>query len=386
MARESRELLSAVYPVVDRALSDRARGGPFFKHIADYFDRNSDVLNDYIIGMQLYFKDDDKDLVFRMTGLTKADVLAAIKRAGQVKSGWVILNKPEIWAYMMAARHCLLSKKEKEMYQVLMYLTLDFYSSLVYRQFKYEVNRNCMEYTVSNLSNKFYLKKFKTLWRSLEETLRVCHETYEPLLRKGDDLSVQTYLVGLRTRISSFVVNIAREYYKNKEEGRYLNKEGDVKDDEEYREVENVSTAISKAAQKAAMHVVSIGVDEKVISFISSFSTLPKASIRTAVQDIVGKKGSEVASFVTLILQSYLVNHKNEEESILSKKFILDNLSNYAKSNTNEEAVVRMKDMLDKWLSECSEKYSRTNRAATKGEFRKALFMYFVLSIQQSYK
>ena len=71
--------------------------------------------------------------------------------------------------------------------------------------------------------------------------------------------------------------------------------------------------------------------------------------------------------------------------SIKSRNFIAICHALYLKSNTNNESIIRIKEILDSWLTECSDNYNKTERIATKNNFRKAVYMYYVLNITNCY-
>ena len=76
----------------------------------------------------------------------------------------------------------------------------------------------------------------------------------------------------------------------------------------------------------------------------------------------------------------YLKDNKNSINSVGSKKFFSYVYEIYSKSNTKDKTVLDIKDILDVFLNKHSNKYSKTERAATKGAYRKALYLYFVLT------
>ena len=77
---------------------------------------------------------------------------------------------------------------------------------------------------------------------------------------------------------------------------------------------------------------------------------------------------------------------ENTVQSIKSMKFFNYADELYKKSNTKDESIVRIKDILDKFLNNYCPIYIKTNRIATKISFRRAIYLYFVLIIQKNFR
>jgi hypothetical protein len=73
-------------------------------------------------------------------------------------------------------------------------------------------------------------------------------------------------------------------------------------------------------------------------------------------------------------------------EKVGTKDFVVYSLEIYKRANTTDKNVLIIKNSLDKWLEKYSITYRRTQRVATLNNFRRALFLFFVLTIQQNSK
>jgi hypothetical protein len=76
----------------------------------------------------------------------------------------------------------------------------------------------------------------------------------------------------------------------------------------------------------------------------------------------------------------YLFNDQNTVQEVGSNRFLVYCLDTYKKSNTTDENIIKIKRVLDKWLDDLGT-YKKTQRLATINNFRRALFMFFVMSI-----
>jgi hypothetical protein len=278
-----------------------------------------------------------------------------------------------------------MQKKHKELEGAILYLSLAFYSSIQFKYFPYEPNENIMSYTVNNLSNKFKIKQLGNMFKAIHSTAMTNHETYAKDIEKGSDLLLKNYIMSLKTRLDGLIQKIANEFYDTKENGNYLNTEEDNYDKEEFYIADNNSFVITRLAETATLKTLSRGVDNKLIELSANICGVSVTALRNAVIGIVDKKDKEIKELFLLILQLYLMDGKNPPDSIKSQGFINFCLEIYIKSNTNDDTIIKIKELLDEWLILCSPNYVKTERVATKNNFRKATFLYFVFVLQQAY-
>jgi hypothetical protein len=353
--------------------------------IRKFMDKNNSVLSDKSPIQRLFFRPENEYIIYPATGLTEKDIKEFLGKNDLIGSTWKILNKPFIWAMIGAIRYFYINKNKNEFEATIIYLSLFFYSSIQYKYFHYGAKDTIMDYTINNLSNKFLIKKHGILFKALWETIINSHDKYSKLLINGDDESIRTYVSNLRNRIDSMVQNIAKQYYTNWEKKLYLNPESESFDPDDYHEIDNISLLITKASSNCSFKIITNGVDDRIADLSAKMCGVSIKAIKDAVSKIIEKNEKTIKELIELILQIYLVEEKNSQDSISTKKFISDCLTTYSKSNTSSKLINRLKEILDTWLKESSDKYTRTERAATKNSFRKAIFCYFVFSISYFY-
>jgi hypothetical protein len=242
-----------------------------------------------------------------------------------------------------------------------------------------------MDYTINNLSNKYDIKKCGNLFKALFKLASVCNNTYKDYFTLFSDRHIIEYIMNLRTRINNFVKEIKDAYQKNKESGKYLNYDQESKTQDNYYETDNASFVIDRLSSKVTNYVTTNGVDVKTSDLAAQLCDVSRSAIRDALEKILKTENSEIKELVSILLQQYLVEEKCPVEGIGSKNFITICLKIYGKSNTNDKNVIRLKEILDKWLQMNCERYQKTERAATKNNLRKAIYMYFVLITQKVY-
>lgn len=355
------------------------------KGISQYIDKNNEVIYDIGPVERLFMNDEDRSCVFKSIEISPEEIHNVLKVHHLIKPSWKIINNPFNLACALVIRSLSLAKKDDELMLVLIFLTLSLYTSKHKRHFMYIPNRNIMTYTINNLTKKFKLKKFGSLFEALKDTATTSHETYKDELNKGTDESFIYYINALDTRIGHFVKKISNEFYKNHKEGNYLNTETDTFEKDKYHLADNVSLAISKIADNATLNMLTRAPEDKFITLSANMSEVSVNALRSAVLTIKDKKDKEVRELFMLILQLYFENGDHSVESVRSQDFINYCYEIYVKSNTIDKTVIRIKEILDIWLTDCSPQYVKTNRVATKSNFRRALYFYFVFMLQQSY-
>lgn len=371
-----------LYTMVKKNMSDSSKVNIFKTYINRYFDRNSEILFDVKLTKQLLFSDNDKQAVFDLTGLNIDEIKKTIKASKFIKDSWQIMNEPLNIAFVLAIKYFNDNKMKNEMEMTLIYYSCYFYSSLFYMFFPYAPNENIMNYTINNLSNKYKIKKLGSLFRCLEDTVKISHNKYDTKLDKASDEDLAQYILCLKTRVNEFIKNIANEFYKNEKEKKYINFEDDDLSEDNYHIADNNSFAIQRITDKVLLNLTQNGPDMRFVKAAANMNQISVSVFRNAILNIMEKSPNEIRELINLILQVYLFDDKNSVDEIRSNKFIVHAIDLYKKSNTNDELVLKIKQILDEWLRENSDNYAKTQRKATLTNFRRALYYFFIFTIQ----
>jgi CRISPR/Cas system CSM-associated protein Csm2 small subunit len=164
-----------------------------------------------------------------------------------------------------------------------------------------------------------------------------------------------------------------------------MNQEEDSFDEENYHETTNTSMIIANLSHLATMKTIARGIQPELVSLSAKICQISASALRVAITNIINVKSDQVQILFEMILQLYLSEGNHSAESIKSQEFTNYILEMYIKSNTSDEAILKIKDILDEWLKECSTNYLKTERAATKINFRKATLLYFTFVLQKTY-
>ena len=203
--------------------------------VKKYIDRNNEILYDIGPIKRILFLESDKEEIFKMAGVAPSTITNLIKESPYIDKKWKISGNAFNMLSVIIIRDLELKGKRREAESILIYLTLAMYSSVHFKFFpKGEPNANIMAYTVNNLSNKYLIKQEGNLFKAIYKTAIKSHQTYLDDLKKGTDADLANYVNNLRIRLDNLIKNIAVEFYKNHENGNYLNQEGDNYDEENY--------------------------------------------------------------------------------------------------------------------------------------------------------
>jgi hypothetical protein len=376
-------ILNTIQPYIDKNFQKNRLG--MYRSMSEYFDKNSEIIYDIGPVDRLVFSDDDRSCIYKALEIAPNQIETMMKSHHLIKPTWENTTNPFNVISVLLVRHLAKEKKTNEMELVLMFLILSIYSSKHKRSFTYVPNRNIMAYTINNLTKKFKLKQHGNLFETLKSTALVCHETYEKNLIEGTDEAVIYYIESMVTRIGHLIRKIANEFYDNHKSGNYLNTEEDVYEKDKRRVADSVSLKISEIADNATINVLRRAPEEKFITLSANMSEVSVNAIRSAVNSIKDKKDKDVREIFMLILQLFLESGNHPIEAIATTDFINYCYTVFAKSNTVDDTVLRIKEILDEWLTMCSPNYVKSNRVATKSNFRKAIYFYYVFMLQQSH-
>lgn len=375
-------LVSSFGPIIENKLSDKKNVDYINDIVKKYIDRNSEVLYHNSPLYRLYFNDEtDRKPIYDRFDVEINDIKEITKKIPMLKSGWKILNDPFNIFMTLIIRDCYKKKNQLLMNNSLIYLSLSLYASLHYKYYRYPANENIMEYTINNVSNKYLFKQYGSVMKAIIHTIMKNHETYAKTLSSEKDEDILKYLMNLRIRLNNLMKNFFLEYKKNHDSKKYLNHETESNDAENYHENDSLSLTISRITEHTSLKFFTSGVNLKLLNTSASMSQSDRNVLKNAINNIKENESDKVREIINLILQVYL-GDGNSTDSIISKKFAIESISIYSKSNTKDERLLRIKEILDYFLTHNCERYASTERTATKVNYRKGLFIYFVLFIQ----
>lgn len=379
-------LISDLYSTVNKELGNKKNINELLNHINVYYDKNSEELNSIGISKKILFLESDKDAIYNACGLSKIQIKSSLKKSTYIQNSWKILNEPLNIASALMLRYFTINKKDDLLKTFILYYSLYFYASLHHKYLKFDANENIMEYTINNLSNKFRLKQTGSLVLTLSEIVMVSHETYKDKLIRGEDGDIAIYVSSIKVRLNDFMKKITNEYIKNHRANNIMHIESDDYSEDNFHMADNTSYMVKRLTDSSSIRLMTYGPDMELAKLAANLAQVSENEIRNVIVHLSDEETNSINRLTELILQLYLVNGTNKIEDVRGKKFIIEAMEIYKKSNTNDKLIIEIKQILDKWLNKYSKTYKKTNREATLSNFRRAIYIYFVLHIQMCSK
>jgi hypothetical protein len=335
-------------------------------------------------GEQVFFgsdaSDSDRTRIFELVGALPQDFRRTLSECPTVDARWVIANKPFNWLMAMVIKWYAEHRDEAERTAV-MYMAVSFYATLQFKYFRRFYQPNVMAYAMNSLSDKFILKQEGTMLKALSSIAWRSHQKYLPLLRSGDDRDLFTYFVSVWSRVNGMVKGLKNQYEQTKASGAYLNRSKLTYDDGEYVERSTEGGRVRILADRACEALVGEPVPQRLVQLAAQMADIPRQSLSVAVNEMRSGDLERIREVFSLILELYF---DEKGTDVRTRAFLAHAHAVYVRSNTKDGRVEAVKARLGEILTECSPQYLRTNRGATKSAFRRALYLFLVLFLQQS--
>ena len=312
---------------------------------------------------EFFIKDNHRDYFFKELKINRTDIKKTIKKLTFVKSAWLLLN--DEFPYLLTAiiKDFQDKKDIVKLKSVLIFLSIHFYAIHQSHFFKF-VQPAVMEYMVSNLTNKHDLKSlWKCICRLRKRKTSSFYDSYEKLLRDSDDKSIVDFIANLNTRIYQWVHGLFAEYMKHKDSGKYFNSESESMDDEDYRLTTNISLDIEGVSNDVSIRVISNGPQNKLIKVASKVNNVSYNAVNETIREIYSKNKNEISDLIKNIMIIYYVNNKNKNRaSLKTTHFRNSTMALYKQNNTISKQLLKIKEILDKWLNEYCPVYEKDTK------------------------
>lgn len=375
-----------LYPKIDAVLSTDQGKRNFNNIIGRYVSRNNDKLTTSGPQYLIPFTMKDKQEYFDLFSISDTEVAALVdKITKQVndKANWRLFkNNPIFFIFYCCIRYATLAKDAKLLNSALIAMALSVYPSIFAKYFRYEPNPNIMQYTIDNLSNRFIIKKSNHIFGTLTYSIQSSWKFHEKDFSRGADQDVIRFIQRIRNDQNSLLKKIANAYQTNYKKGLFVTTQVDAYDDNINVDNVNNTNKVEALSNKIVLSMLTNGVDLRIADFASNAAQVSKLDLRNYISLIINEKESEtMKEFISSILFLYLYTDSHEPDEIRSKEFIGYALQLFKKTNSKDKNVTNIKTTLDKWGTS-SGIYRKFSRSATRVDYTKAIFMYFILSIQ----
>lgn len=389
-------IIDRLYPKVSAALSDKERYANFKKGIDTFLADNIHKLN--VMGplKQIAFPQSKINELISTLNLTTREideVKKEVKKATSVRVDYIDLT---LYIPLALATRFFLIKRIKaaeakdangitiatdDIRRCIYYTAVPMYALLQKKYFKKcEPNEACMQYAISNMIEKNRIRQTGSMLDTIYVTTGDCMTFYEERLIQGKDETIIDYLNGVRTRLNSIIRNISNAYYTAFNEGKYVKSEVDDLSDDNYYEHDSNSQFVDRSSNKVVQVLITNGPDMKLVEISAKNNSMSVSDLRSFVTTICTDKYIDDLREVVESLIVLFLNTGNSIRDIGNDKFLLFALNVYKKSNTKDAQILRIKDILDKWLKDLHV-YERTGTVSTLNCYRRAIYMFIVMEI-----
>lgn len=379
-------ILANIYPKVEQAFTSKETQRKFSAIVASYVDRNVNRLSTAGPSKRTLFSDMERNKVYDLIDFDPKICKAIVKQSNYIKASWKIVNDPFNLVMMMILRYAKLNQLDQINQLAVTYLTLSMYPSLHYKYFKFEPNEAIMQYTINNLSNKFKVKQVGNILQALVDTTALADKTYDKNIRHANDKELTDYINAYKTRLNSLIKKIRDVFEKDYRSGNYMNTERDNEDENDFKTSDSNSLLIQRIVDQVVLKLSVNGPDSRIVDISAKMNQVSVNETRNTLNQLTQNKDESVniRALCESILYLYLFNGENHVNDLNGSKFLTFCLAVYKKSNTNDENVIKVKSILDTWIEKYSETYRKTQRVATLNNFRRALYTFFVFTLQRT--
>lgn len=382
----SKVIVTKLYPKVKQTLAKKEIQSQFRSNIDTYLRDNIDCFSGTGPTTRPIFGKINETRLVNLVGLTDEGIKEVLKVMKGNDPSWKNFNTPFNIAIVLAIRFFEEAKNEEQINTGLLYLAIHIYCYKFTVYFQYEPNQAAMNYTIAHMSNRFKIKKTTTLLGSLTETLQTCYNAHRDRLKTGEDIAALKFVNDATTRINSFLKVICREYMKVIKEGKYLQSEHESFDDETYYEADSDSYAIDRVTNKVITKLVVNGPDRRLIQLAAQSSSVSVNTLQTCILLILSEiEEKDLRYMIECMLSLYLRDNPDKSVSVRdigTNKFYLYCIKLYKSSNTQNKDIITIKEILNGWI----DRPEIQNKVETKnslGNYRKAIFLFFVYTIEQ---
>ena len=373
---------------------DQTKLTAYIRMIMQWFDRNNHIMSDTAIYKRPIFSKENSIAIYAVTGLNEDAIYNLLRESASIKNNWDIMKEEaksgiSSWiAYTILIRELIKAKKQREANIVLMFFTMRMYGTLYSKRFIYEPKREVIDYVVSSLSNKFDIKRLGSFAKAITKLAETSHTTYLDGLLSNDDKEILNYITSIRTRLKGFVGNFFNEFKIALENGNYLNTDAlpDTKGgaDDFVPERNSDSQIVMSNAQGFGVYFASHRLDETIVLRCARQCDIPYNELLNVLQNTQKDKEAIMKNISAALLTLYLEEYKDPDmRKILSREWVPFALSQFIKTNTNNPAIISIKENFEKILVRYCRKFTDTKREATKSAYRKALMLFVAVYIQK---
>lgn len=376
-----------LYPKIAEVLNTPIGDKKFKQLIGKFMDRNNDKLHTSGPVYLIPFGDIDKQQFFDLFKLDSKFVRKLIiEITSKISAGSdfkLLRNNPIMWVFYCCIRYYTLKKDNKGLNSSLAIYALCVYPSVFHVFFKYGANEAVMQYTMDNLSEKYIMKQGGHVFGGLFISIQHSYEFLKPYMEECNDIEIIRFIQRIRNDQKSMIKNICDQYIKNYNAGNKVNLTKDSYDEVQLDvDTDNNTTVVETTSANIVNQIISNGIDIRRITQCKDLAGIGLSDCRFYISKIITNNYyKDIDNFIKSILFLYLYDERKSQRDINSTNFLVWSSELFRRTNSNNDNVKYIKDTLNKWAEETGV-HAKYKREASRINYKKAIFWYFILSIQ----
>lgn len=400
-ATDSHIMLEKLYPKIAAVLSTPQGDKKFKQLIGQYMDRNSEKLHTsgpvYLIPFTSVEKAQYCDLFgleYKLSGSSKEQKIHipevdkliddVVNSLGSKSDFKLLKGNPIFWIFYCCIRYYHIKKDQKGLNSALAIYALADYPAVFSLFFKYGADEAVMQYTIDNLTEKFIIKQQGHIFGALFVSIQNSYNFLKAFMNDASDKEMIRWIQRIRNDQKSMIKKICDQYMKNHAAGLRVTLTKDTYSDEMRIDVDeqNKTSSVEAVGRKITLKILTQDINLRLISMVAKISGVSISETRFYLTKIISDKYTDdIQKFIEAILFLYLYDENKKAEDINSRYFLHWSEDLFRKTNSNNDNIRRIKETLDKWAEEVGvhEKY---RREASRVNYKKAIFFYFIFCIQ----
>lgn len=375
-----------LYPAVAASLDNPSKERRFKKLISDFFDRNADRLSTSGPMYMIATTDEDKRKFFSALGVPENTVKRIVNKVTKKASNARYLrNNPLLWVLFCAIRYYTLKKDVKGLNTTLAMYAFAVYPSIFYKYFQYGVTSpGTMEYTMDSLTDKFILKQKGTLFAGLTSSIQNSFRFLSSGIADGSDDEAVRFILRIRNDQNSMIKRVANQYMINHAKGLTVGHALDTGNNGELIDTyTNDTSQVATVSRSIVLQILTNGIKLDYVSASAKIASISSSDLKLYLSKIlVDNESKVIEAFIESILFIWLYDEHHTKREINTSAFLLWSINKlFKRTNSNDSNIARIKETLNRW-GDISGIHQKFTREASRINYKKAIFVYFILSIQ----
>lgn len=395
MAERSHVIYDNLYQKMKDCVQQSSNLNALKSIFSEIINKNQEALASTIPEKSIFVPAALEQKYYKILNTSAVEIRDIVKKSPDIDESHEVIKNP------MYVSLCLLSiifhhlKNEQMRKTTLFICSIYQYRSIRGGKYFKHVNQNtinCMNYTVSSLSYKSDLKKYKSISNVITKKTEFfidCwfindHQDELKSNVKILDITIHKMLNDLYGRYNSFLKDFSNKFYENYKNGKYMNVDKDIDDGDDYMESDNVSFMVEKSTN-ALMGKFSLSAypNSIIIEHVCAIESGCSMNNLRNIMNYVYEHDRDFEKLIRLILQTYLFNYKKKITDIKSPDFILEMRTYYKKQTSQDDNLNQVKKIIDDFIIG-SGITKKINRAATLNDCKKAVYLYMLFFIQRN--